>query len=465
MLVRDGCVRVSRGGIVLSHAVRAQFCLVVFGLWAGVFGVFRVDARPEAKISVAASGELRIRIKTLSPSSEWSFTNAYAGVLGIAERVEEFHAFGSSGEDVGARKLATGQFKSETNAVSIAYVVKLRQPTGADVSHVSWIVGDSGLLMLGDLLPESLPGVMLELSLPAEWTCQTAAPRDWQGLYYAKQPEKAVFLIGRSLRTQVELGKATVLGCFLTGDWPFKDEVVLKSAMKVLEKYTTLTHFSPLGRPVVMLVPIPVVTGSVKWRSETRGSTVMLLMDPHADVRNWAGQLGIIFTHELLHLWVPNSLRLEGDYDWFFEGFTLYAALVTALELKFIDFDEYVATLGRVYDSYLSKPDELSLLDASERRWTTGNSVVYDKGMLVAFLYDLLISRESNGQNHLRGLYRQLFSHAPEPANANDVIIKLLSSTPGGADLAKNYIEGKTELNLKPLLADKKQLSKLLGYK
>jgi predicted metalloprotease with PDZ domain len=139
--------------------------------------------------------------------------------------------------------------------------------------------------------------------------------------------------------------------------------------------------------------------------------------------------------------------------------------LVTALDLKFIDFDEYVATLGRVYDSYLSKPDELSLIDASERRWTTGNSVVYDKGMLVAFLYDLLISRESNGQNHMRSLYRQLFSQAPEPANANDVIIKLLSSTPGGADLAKNYIEGKTELNLKPLLADKKQLSKLLGYK
>ena len=49
---------------------------------------------------------------------------------------------------------------------------------------------------------------------------------------------------------------------------------------------------------------------------------------------------------------MPNSLRLDGDYDWFFEGFTLYTALVTALELKFINFDELVATLGRVYDSY-----------------------------------------------------------------------------------------------------------------
>jgi hypothetical protein len=38
----------------------------------------------------------------------------------------------------------------------------------------------------------------------------------------------------------------------------------------------------------------------------------------------------------------------------------------------------------------------------------------------------------------------------------------LLSSTPAGADLAKNYIEGQKELDLKSLLADKKQLSKSL---
>ena len=60
-----------------------------------------------------------------------------------------------------------------------------------------------------------------------------------------------------------------------------------------------------------MIAPLPVAVGSVKWRAETRGSTVVLLMDPQAKMSNWAGQLGIIFTHELLHLWVPNSLRLK----------------------------------------------------------------------------------------------------------------------------------------------------------
>jgi predicted metalloprotease with PDZ domain len=188
-------------------------------------------------------------------------------------------------------------------------------------------------------------------------------------------------------------------------------------------------------------------------------------MDPGAKIKNWAGQLGVIFTHELLHLWVPNALLLEGDYDWFFEGFTLYVALVTALDLKFITLNEYLATLGRVYDSYLSREDAHSLIEASERRWTGGNTTVYDKGMLVAFLYDLAIRRDSGGKRWLGSLYQNLFASAPQPADGNDVIIRLLSSTQAGADLAKSYIQGQRELDLKPLFADRKQLLKSLYYR
>ena len=86
-------------------------------------------------------------------------------------------------------------------------------------------------------------------------------------------------------------------------------------------------------------------------------------------------------SHELFHLWVPNSLQLAGDYDWFFEGFTLYQALRTDLRLGLISFNDYLETIARVYDSYLaaSDRDALSLIEASERRWTTSSSLVYEK--------------------------------------------------------------------------------------
>ena len=63
-------------------------------------------------------------------------------------------------------------------------------------------------------------------------------------------------------------------------------------------------------------------------------------------------KLGILLAHELFHLWVPNSLKLAGDYDWFFEGFTIYQALRLDLRLHLISFDDYLDTIARVYDSY-----------------------------------------------------------------------------------------------------------------
>ena len=77
----------------------------------------------------------------------------------------------------------------------------------------------------------------------------------------------------------------------------------------------------------------------------------------------------------MLHLWVPNSLKLEGDYDWFFEGFTLYTALRTSQELGCNRLSKRCSIpSARVYDVYISHPDEESLIEASERRWTSSGS-------------------------------------------------------------------------------------------
>ena len=65
----------------------------------------------------------------------------------------------------------------------------------------------------------------------------------------------------------------------------------------------------------------------------------MLLMGTGGSRKQRLNRLGILLSHELFHLWVPNSLSLDGDYDWFFEGFTLYLALLTDVRLGLISFD------------------------------------------------------------------------------------------------------------------------------
>jgi hypothetical protein len=395
-------------------------------------------------ISVSSPGQIKVEAILSDPNRSWSFRNAFAGVLGIAERVDDFRALTGSGQDARVKKIATGEFRSDLDATKITYNVKVSEINGANVSHVSWLTSDYGVLMLADLLPQDFTDSSIDFNLPADWQIETANTRF---------DEKSVLLVGRSLRKRSSTVEQMPLDLVVSGAWKFKDNDALKAAGRVLKKYLELTGYKLPNRSTIMIAPLPVAVGNTKWRAETRGSTVLLLINPAATFRNWTGQLGVIFTHELLHLWVPNSLRLDGDYDWFFEGFTLYTALRTALTLKIITFKEFLDTLARVYDSYLSYPDDLSLIDASERRWTTAGSFVYDKGMLAAFLYDLLLRTESAGKTNLSDKYRELFVRtAADHASGNEAIIAVLGSSPAARDFTKSYIENSTRLELERLL-------------
>jgi hypothetical protein len=410
------------------------------------------DFAPSVTIKLSLPGQVQIQAQASTPANSWSFRNAYAGVLGIAERIEDFRATTASEQDAKVKKIATGEFRSELPATKISYRVDVSKPTAADVSHVSWIAGDYGLLMLADLLPQDFTSVSIRFELPGGWGVDGPNYGN-ANLFQDVAPEKTVFLVGRPFRKAQgsvdDIPVTTVIG----GSWSFRERDALSSATKVMKSYRELTGYKLPGGVLIMIVPLPVKVGNVKWRAETRGATVVLLIDPTANFKNWAGLLGIIFTHELLHLWVPNRLGLEGDYDWFFEGFTLYTALQTALKLKLIDFKEYLDTLARVYDSYLSHDDDLSLIDASERRWTTPGSLVYDKGMLLAFLYDLKIRKESGGATTLADRYRELFArHAAANVNGNEAIIALLDSPPAMNGFARVFVETKAKLELEQVL-------------
>ena len=425
--------------------------------FAGILFVcsFTVQANEPVQITITmlTLGQVRIDAQSSTPASSWSFRNAYAGALGIAERIEDLRATTSSNQDAGAKKIATGEYRAELGADKISYRVKLSQPGAADVAHVSWMNRDYGLLMLADLLPREFMSVTIRFELSGGWGVYSAISPDSRRLYDVPAPEKVIFYLGRSFGAITSDAEGMPVTSIVGGVWPFKQKDALGAATRIVKKYSELTKLKLLDGVLVMIAPLPVKVGNTKWRAETRGSTVVLLIDPNAEFQNWIGQLSVIFTHELLHLWVPNRLRLEGDYDWFFEGFTLYTALRTALELKIITFAEYLNTLARVYDSYLSYPDEVSLIDASERRWTTSGSLVYDKGMLVAFLYDLKIRKESGGKTTLADRYRELFSgRVTANASGNEAIIALLDSPPAMNGFARAHVEGSAKLELEQVL-------------
>lgn len=418
----------------------------------------------EVRLSVVSLAPARVKVEIqVTARTDWSFGNTYGRIVGLAERVENFEGIDSVGRDVAVRKLAPGEFRSNEKLARVSYEVKLSVPARlADMSHVSWLNQEHGLLMLGDLLPQlgtesAKPGSLnLTLILPPGWTSASSIDPIENERYRVTNPQSAVFAVGDSLSGKTTRVGATQIKVVTTGGWAFKDGEAIRIAGKVTKEYARILQH-PLPRDsALMLVPFPGADGPDRWSAETRGSTVVVLMGKRAPRGALLGRLKVVLTHELFHLWVPNALALAGEYDWFFEGFTLYQALLTALRLHYITFEDYLETLGRVYNSYRSSPerDKLSLIEASERRWTTSTSLVYDKGMLVAFIYDLMLRRASRGKAMVSDVYPELFrASVANRQGANDLVMLILNRPNGMNRFAEQFIQSAGGIDLAKVLA------------
>src|SRR5207249_5397197 len=202
-----------------------------------------------------------------------------------------------------------------------------------------------------------------------------------------------------------------------------------------------------------------------KWSAETRGTSVTILLARQPLKSAALSQLSVPLTHEFFHLWVPNGLDLSGDYDWFYEGFTLYQSARTGVRLGFLTFQEFLNAIARAYDSYLATADRdrWSLIEASQRRWTTGQSTIYDEGMVVAFLYDLKLREQSRNKRSLENVYAELFhrhrrslsgDHAAlQPQDdANNVVMEALSRELGMKEFVAGFVGRPARINLSEAL-------------
>jgi hypothetical protein len=357
------------------------------------------------------------------------------------------------------------------------------------------MTNEYGLFMLGDLLPQigdrPLREIDLTFELPEGWLISSSSEPVEKGRYRVSSPDKAVFLSSPSLREQRKRVGTSDVGVVSGNGWAFKDRDLMGIVTKLIGEYVMVTRRPLPGKVSVLLIPFSGRVGPERWSADSRGRDVVLVMGKEGSRSALLSRLRVVLAHELFHLWVPNALALEGDYDWFFEGFTLYQAMLTALRLHYISFNDYLDTIARVYDSYRSSPerDKLSLIEASERRWTTSASFVYDKGMLVALLYDLKVRRNSGNRTTLTDVYSGLVGEViSNHQDANDLIISMLNRHQGMDQFGRDYIQTAGQLNLaqelepfglnvettgsltevkvrRTISSEQRQLLKALGYK
>jgi len=453
-----------RRELVGARLLYVACCLLAFQ----AFFTSQADAQSlTARITIVSLSPARLKVEgeRARGTKAWSFRNAYGSLLGLGERIENLSLKNASGANVVVRKLASGEYESESEAKRFSYEVNLSAPSvPTDLAHASWLAGERGFLMLGDLLPlvsdqgRNVSASIVGLDTPSGWTVATTETRRADGLFEVNKLEDAVLFVGQNLRKRNRTVGALNFTIAITGDWSFTDENVLSMAADILKEHATAVGGAMPKRAMLMLSPFPQKLGAERWAAETRGETVMILSGQSPSKVAALAQLSVPLTHELFHLWVPNALALDGEYDWFYEGFTLYQALRVGVKLQYLTFQDYLNALGRAFEIYQSvnDRDHFSLIEASKRRWSGAGSLVYQKSLMVAFLYDLTLRQISGGKRTLDDVYRSLFRYNTDGAarsDGNAAVLAALKSQDGMQDFTRRYIERASAIDLSTAIA------------
>ncbi|MDX6306839.1 MAG: hypothetical protein QOI77_3808 [Blastocatellia bacterium] len=455
----------------------ALSCLALLTCLASIASAQR---RIEIRVLPDASGRVTID-GSCAPSAEWSFRDSYAGVLNLGSRIEGLRLFDAAGAEVSNRTIAPGQFQATAAATRFHYEAKLPTPArAADAARVSWLTAERGLLMLRDLLParpsgasanpDTTEAAVVRLVLPPGWSAYSNDNQNGEGEFESSDVDLTVFAVGRTLRATTAAVSGMKLNLVLAGEWAFADAEAVELASKVLKAHREVFGSAPSQQATLILFPFPQTGVADQWSAETRGSSVTLLAARLPSKVAALAQLSVPLAHEFLHFWVPNGLTLTGDYDWFYEGFTVYQAARISVRLDLLTFQEFLNAISRAYDGYsfgLDR-DRWSLLEASKRRWTAGEASIYSKSMVIAFLYDLNLRTLSRNKHSLDEVYRNLFrEYHKEEARArggaglqggqgsdgNEAVLHALGFYSGMRSFAGSFVSNAVTINLTEMLA------------
>jgi hypothetical protein len=341
----------------------------------------QLQIRPESPVLHVEGQFLNARV----PQSPLAFLSDYAGIPLPEKRV----------------------FNVKQTESSWSYDVLLPQPAnGAAFVHVSWLLGDRGVLRLADLLPAGSRSAHVKINASHIFTTEKRITPD---LFGVERIDGAVFYLGFDERSSVDEAQHSIT--LLTTEKAEADTLdilqTLGLAQDVYGEYLRVFRSGP-SHPVIAVLESPEKTSA--WYADTRGNSITILSSASVFESQSAQQLHEQLRHEMFHLWIPNGVHLTGNYDWFYEGFALYQSLKLGVALNRLRFEDYLDTLSRANDADRRLGGRMSLIDASKNRWSSdNNTVVYARGMLVAFLCDMALLNGSKGKQSTDDLVREVY--------------------------------------------------------
>ena len=416
-----------------------------------------VEATIKISSNTSASVEGRLLKRRIGASSlNWTFLTSVAGAGNLGARISGFNLADEENRAVSARKLTDGEYLAGAQAVKFNYQINLQplQNTAA-MAHVSWLASEKGLLMLGDMLPQFAENNQpitwrIKFQLPADWVIISNEKKSVENVFEVNNIKRIIFGIGKNWREEKIQIAGSNLNLAISGEWQFSDAEALTMTGAIYETYQKMFGETPTKTAQIFLVRFPKEIKFGRWTAETRGANVTILSADMPFKSQSVQRLHEQMRHEIFHLWMPNNLALTGNYDWFYEGFTVYQALRTGVSMNQIRFDDYLATIAEAYNLDRLQTGKSSLLESSENRWSQGNNQVYARGMLAAFLCDITLLRASSGKRSISTIFQEIYQKyriPNKPEDGNTAILNRLKNYSELNQTIEKYIVGREKIN------------------
>ncbi|MEZ5428156.1 MAG: hypothetical protein R2747_17925 [Pyrinomonadaceae bacterium] len=430
------------------------------------FNLAAQDLKATVRIVSPVSGELYVegRFPQNNPSENkknWGFVRSLAGIGELGERISDLKLKDERGGTIGFKRLMAGEYLADDGAAIWSYRVDVR-PTKqfTALAHLSWLTGERGVLMTGDLFPqfgsaESGPvSARIRFELPPDWHLITAEKRIGDNEFEVADIDKGIFLIGVDWRVRrIESGPFS-LKIATAGEWLFSDDEAASMTTEIAARYGRMFGGLPGENPLVVLVPLENKNG--RWEAETRGRTVLIVSGDMPFKKLSLQRLHEQLRHEIFHLWMPNNLTLTGNYDWFYEGFAVYQSLRTGIGMNRIGFADFLATLSEAFNLTDFQDQQISMIEASKLHRSGANPGVYARGMIVAFLCDAAILEKSKGKNSIEDVFRQIYAAHNRPNSKSEdgtgAILRILKSRPELVPVVERFVENAGKIDWTPYL-------------
>lgn len=409
----------------------------------------------EVRIKIDDRGVIAVAGKklTLTPAGERGlhFSSGYAGYEIPLERVSNIVLTNESGRSFAFTKLDETGYLAHGGFISWSYNLTPGIPkNGAAAAHVSWLTPDRGILMLDDILPKfstAKVSAKIEFEIPPGWQVSGAVKQVGSNVFETSDVDKTVFFVGKGQRMRTVANGSPDL--IISGEWLFSDEEAAKMAGEIYADHRKLFGAAPLERAQIMLSKFPNTERPGTWEAETRGTSVVILSADMPFQTQSVQKLHEQLRHEIFHLWVPNSVNLSGNYDWFYEGFALYQALRMGVDSNRIRFDDMLDTLSRAYEVDTRQSQKGSLIEASDSRWAGANTQIYARGMIVAFLCDITMLQNSKGKTSVSDVLRRVYtehSTSKPREDGNTAVLRILESYDYLRPITERYVKGKENI-------------------